>query len=213
LVSYSNHFCIKISKWQITRIDYLRVIEDINWYLLPIWPKCFLDVEGPQKSSNRNECTLLSESLTTAHPSAPTKGHVSSLVWERAILRIFLKVPIRVETIRFWEFPVIVVDCPNISLDPCTFWNQVTLNMVRRIRKETSRAHLVYIILDGRVWLTTNNCNRSPSEHLLHERLNVRQIWLIVHRWTPIWAYNAIQFFPCFWKDLWESTASKNKCD
>ena len=128
--SCSSHFYIQVSWVRIFLYDNSRVIKDIDRDFLSIWPECFLDVEGPQEPSNRDERALLSQSLTTAHPPTPPESHIPSLIRERSIFGIVFEIPIRVETIRIGKLAFIVVDRPNIALNPRAFWNEISLNLV-----------------------------------------------------------------------------------
>lgn len=59
--------------------------------------------------------------MSAAHASPPAEGHVPPFPRERAVVRTAFDEALRVEAVRLGEFALVVVDRPDVALDPGAF--------------------------------------------------------------------------------------------
>jgi hypothetical protein len=124
---FNPFLCVLEKNFSTRSEQILRVIKDVNGNLFALSIQSFADIETPENTRDGHESSLLSKSLSTTDSSTPAKCHISSLIRERSGIWIFFQIPGWVESVWIWEFSLIVMDCPYISLNPGSLRNEPAL--------------------------------------------------------------------------------------
>jgi hypothetical protein len=90
--------------------------------------QCLFDSESPEKPCNRDECPLFCESLATAYTSAPSKGHVALFTGEGTVIGTVFQISIWVEAVWLGELAFMVMDGPDVALDPGSLRDEPALD-------------------------------------------------------------------------------------
>lgn len=122
---------IYVSKPLSARYDWRhsRIGKDVHGDFLPVLVQGFLDVESPEKSCYGQQGALFSQTLTTANPSAPPKGHVPLVVGERTMEWMAFRESVWAKAVGVREIVLVSMNGPNIALDPGVFGDVPTLQM------------------------------------------------------------------------------------
>lgn len=111
----------------IQRHWYLRVVEYIYRYFFPTAIPRFPDIECPQETGDCHESALLSQPLATADTSTPSECHVAPFIRKRSRICVFFKIPRWIESIWIGEVSLVVMDGPDVALDPCSLRDEPAL--------------------------------------------------------------------------------------
>lgn len=109
-------------------LEHLREIEDVHIHFVPLLIESFLNVKAPEQACDRDEGPLFRQSLSTTDPPSPAKRHVPLLTGKGARVRTPFNPAIGVETVWVRKFSLMVMDGPNIPLDPSISRDQPTLD-------------------------------------------------------------------------------------
>lgn len=75
------------------------------------------------------------------------------------------------------------------------------------------KTYFVIIILGWRMGLSTDDRDRTPAEDLFHERLDIRQIGLVLECRAAMMTDYPVQLFPSFGKHFGKGTTCQNERD
>lgn len=106
----------------------LREVENVHGNFIALLIQCLFNFESPKKSRNRDECPLFCEPLAAADAPPPSKGHIPLFGREGTVIGTIFQISVRIEAVWFGEFSFVVVNSPNVTLDPGSLWDEPALN-------------------------------------------------------------------------------------
>ena len=105
----------------------IRIIKDIHRNLLATSVSSLTYPKRPQQTSDANPNALLRKRLAGADAAPPAERHVASFIRKWSALGAVIQEAPRIECVGVWELAFVMVDCPDVALDPAGFGDEVAL--------------------------------------------------------------------------------------